>query len=90
MIEIVTPGGASPDGMRIINVAQAIVNFFTSSPQRKQKFLQVIKAFDLPSIALKNYPDTLVTFACILLRSVMAIYYALSMVGMDNYKKIGK
>ena len=55
---IVTPGGAFPDGERIIKATRKCVNFFSKSPQRKERLELQRAAMDLPKISLANFPET--------------------------------
>ena len=54
----VTPGRAFPDGDRIVKASRKVINFFSKSPQCKDKLDHVRKAMDIPNIALHNYPET--------------------------------
>ena len=86
--EIVTPGGAFPDSGRILKTGRKIINFFTGSPQRKDKLNKVIAAYDLPTIAMQNYPDTRVAYSCQLMVTVMANYHALQLVEHDDFPEV--
>ena len=88
--EIVTPGGALPDGARIIKTLRSFVNFWTASPQRKDKLRKIVDIYDLPEVALQNYPDTRVAFACKLMLSAMVNYFAMSRVEDNDWAKLWK
>ena len=85
---VVTPGGRFDQGMKIVRSARGFVNFFKSSPQRKQKLDDAIKFLDLPTIALINFPDTRVAFASKLFQTVLANYYAFTKVEHNDFPKI--
>ena len=83
-----TPGGAFPDGDQIIKVLQKIANFWTSLPQQKEGLREVISNHDLADIAMKNYPDTRVAFACKLMCTCLVNFYALNVANHDNWRKL--
>ena len=73
---IVTPGGAFPDGHRIIKEARKQVNYF-NSPQRLHKLDSKRSELDFPKIRLENFPDTRVSFIVTLFRSVLCNHFLL-------------
>ena len=73
---VVTPGGAFPDGERIIREARKQANHF-NSPQRLNKLETIRTELDLPVIRLENFPDTRVAFIVILFRSLMCNHFLL-------------
>ena len=74
---IVTPGGAFPDGLRIVREARNQVNYFGGSCQRAERLEKDRTALDLPAIALQNFPETRVAFIVMLIRSLLANDYLL-------------
>ena len=86
--EIVTPGREFTDGLRVIKSGRLICNFFTRSPQRKKKLEDVVECHDLPSIMVKNYPDTRVAFASKLFGTLLANHYAFKLVGHEDFSKV--
>ena len=44
--------------------------------------------YDLPSITVTNYPDTRVAFASKLFSTLLANYYALKIVGHEEFSKV--
>ena len=92
---IVTKGGPFLDGARICKVARKVVNFFTASPQRKEKLEKQRTAMDMPKIALKNYPDTRVSCVVFLYQSLLVNFPLLTVLDLsldskDDFKKLWK
>ena len=54
-----------------------LANYFDKSPQRKEKLDGVVRALDLPSIVIQNYPETRVAYVVILFRSLLANHFVL-------------
>ena len=86
--EIVTSGREFIAGLRIIKVGREIFNYFTGSPQRKEKLESVVTCFNLPSITVTNYPDTRVAFVSKLFGTLLANHYAFKIVGHENFAKV--
>ena len=72
VISIVTPGGAFPDGERLVTVSKKVVQFFVKSPQRKDTLNTIVIGMDLPKIALKNFPSTRVGYVTTTFPSLLA------------------
>ena len=88
MTKIVTSGGEFRNGHRIIKAGRSIVNFFTGSPQRKQKLVQVVSLYDLPNIQPTNYPDTHVSFASKLFQTLIMNHYTFELVEHEDFYKM--
>ena len=76
---ITTPGGEFPDGAKIINKFQNLVNFINNSGTRKEELSKIWKQYDLPPISLKNPARTRVASNLTLLQSVLANKRALEL-----------
>ncbi len=90
MKQVITEGGAFPDGDRIIKQARKEVNFFSGSPQRAARLENAREANQLPSIKLENFPYTQVAFIILLLRSLIANEFLLRFHSSDDkdYEKL--
>ena len=69
---MVTPGGAFPEGARLVETARKCVNYFSASPQRKGKLETQRIAMDLPQVTLRNFPETRVAYVVPTYQSLMA------------------
>ena len=56
MTTILTLGGSFLDGDIIMKASRKTINFFSKSPQHKDKLDHVRNAMNIPNIALENYP----------------------------------
>ena len=77
---IVTPGGAFPEGDRLVLVklSRTCGNYFAKSPKRKGKLENQRIAMDLPKIALQNFPETRVAYVVPTYQSLFANHYLLT------------
>ena len=79
--EIVIPGGAFPDGHRIIKEGQKQVNYF-SSPQRLNKLEEDHAAIDLPAIwlhrKLSRYQGSIHCYSFSLLAVYVTTFFLIS------------
>ena len=88
---IVTPGGAFLDGERIVKATRKCVNFFSKSPQRKERLELQRAAMDLPKITLANFPETRVGYVVTTFQSLMANHSLLTVllvVEKDDFGKV--
>ena len=85
---IVTPGGEFTEGLRIIKLGKEMCNYFTGSPQRKDKLEDIVSCHHLPKIALTNYPDTRVAYASKLFGTLIANHYAFRKIDDNNFDKL--
>ena len=76
---IVTPGGAFPEGARLVKISRTCVNYFAKSPRRKDKLENQRIAMDLPKIALQNFPETRVAYVVPTYQSLLVNRYLLTL-----------
>ena len=81
---IVTPGGAFPEGARLVKISRTCVNYFAKSPKRKGKLENQRIAMDLPKIALQNFPETQVAYVVPTYQSLLANHYILSTLSVSD------
>ncbi len=60
---VTTPGGALPDGERILKQGRKEVNYFSSSPQQADCLEKTRVTARLPKIGLKKFPATQVSYS---------------------------
>mmetsp|Transcript_32277 Transcript_32277/g.67858 ORF Transcript_32277/g.67858 Transcript_32277/m.67858 type:complete len:853 (-) Transcript_32277:67-2625(-) len=87
---IVTPGGAFPEGKRLVKGGRNCVNYFSKSPQRKEKMDAQRKIMDLSTVALMNFPETRVGYIVTTLQSLMANHQLLSILQVAEKDDFGK
>ena len=68
---VTTPGGALPDGERILKQARKEVNYFSSSPQRADRLEKTRVTARLPKIGLKNFPATRVSYSVFMIQTIL-------------------
>ncbi len=73
---IITPGGAFPFGSNTCKKLKDLVNYFGSSPLRKEELDKIKKGSLLPMQSIKNPGKTQVSSHITLLQTAMTNHYA--------------
>ena len=90
VITIVTPGGEFKDGGRMVKASRNIVNFFGQSSKRNEGITKLGIQLELPQVALRNFPDTRVSYVVMVFQGMMANYELLKIYSDkdDDFKKV--